>query len=220
MAKTQLVGWIHEPLTAIVGTRSKVAVLRVLWRATAPIPYREVVRRTGLAYGSVDLAIGDLLMTGLVAEVPEGRERRIELATTHRLAAAVSALLQVESDFYSGLRVELRAMAQDCLGAGMLSIAIVGRVTRREERLHDGLEVVAIAADDAALARCSARMRSTCEAVRTRFGVRVKVIGYSRAAALAMWQSRTAAAAQSVQQAELLAGVPLDQLLNVGDGAE
>src|ERR1019366_3001610 len=99
MAKERIVGWLHEPLTSVLGTRGKVAALRILWRAQTPIPYREVVRRSGMAYGSIDLALGELTLAGVVEEVPGGRERRVRLWSGHRLAPAIATLMQVEADY-------------------------------------------------------------------------------------------------------------------------
>jgi DNA-binding transcriptional ArsR family regulator len=214
MAKEKLIGWIHSPLTAILGTRSKVAVLGILWRASVPLPYREVVRRSGLAYGSIDLALRDLLETGLVEELPgEGRERRVQFRGGHRLAGAVANLLQVDADFFPALRVELRASAASALADGLLGAAIVGAVARREETLDGTVDIVLVASDEAALQRSLARFESVAIAIRGRFGPRLNLIGYALDTARAMWRTRTARAEGDVAGAELLAGKPLRELL-------
>ncbi len=203
---------MHEPLGAILGTRTKVAVLRILWRAASPLPYREVVRRSGMAYGSVDLALGELTATGLVEEWPGGRERRVQFRSAHRLAAAVASLLQVEADFYPALRVELRAISQG-MGDGLLTAAIVGGAARRAERLGSALDVVLISGDQGASVRNCDRFVAAAAPLESRFGVGVKVIGYDLATAQSMWRTRTAAAIATVREAELLAGEPLQSLL-------
>lgn len=218
MAKEQLIGWIHAPLTAILGTRSKIAALRILWRAPIPLAYREVVRRSGLAYGSIDLALRELLQTGLVEEVPgEGRERRVRFRASHRLAGAVANLLQVDADFFPALRVELRATASRAQADGLLGAAIVGPAARREETLEGGIDVVMVASDKMALQRCVERFELLADVVRERFGVSLNVIGYDLDTARAMWRGRTARAERDVDDAELLVGESLRGLL---DGAE
>jgi predicted nucleotidyltransferase len=204
---------MHEPLGAILGTRAKVAVLRILWRATSPLPYREVVRRSGMAYGSIDLALGELGATGLIEEWPGGRERRVQFRSAHRLAAAVASLLHVEADFYPALRIELRAISQPALGDGLLSVAIFGAAARREERLGSDLELVLISGDRDASARNCRQVAAGAVPLESRFGVRVKLVGYDLATAKSMWRTRTAAAMSSVREAELLAGQPLEPLL-------
>src|ERR1017187_10760691 len=93
MAKEPIVGWMHEPLAAIMGTRGKIAVLRILWRASTPLAYREVVRRSGMAYRSIDLALGELAATGVVEQLEGGRERRGRFRAGDRVCAPVTQLL-------------------------------------------------------------------------------------------------------------------------------
>ncbi|MGH7593343.1 MAG: hypothetical protein ACRELE_05765 [Gemmatimonadales bacterium] len=205
---------MHEPLIAVVGTRGKVAALRILWRASTPLAFREVVRRSGMAYRSIELALGELAITGIVEELAGGRERRVRLRTGHRLAAAISNLLQVDADFFAALRVELRAIAAGGLSDGLLGAAIVGAVARREEWLGGDLDIVLIARDPEAVAECRVRFALAADGIAARFGARLKVIAYDVATARVMWQTRTAAAVRDVQDSELLAGSPLEGLLS------
>lgn len=214
MAKEPLLGWIHEPLAAVLGTRAKVTVLRILWRASTPIPYREVVRRSGMAYGSIDLALGDLTATGLVEELDGGRERRVRFRTGHRLAVAIGNLLQVDADFFASLRVELRAVAAAGQGDGLLAAAIVGVTARREETLGSGLDVVLIARDSGAASRCRERFEAAADGIASRFGAKLQLIVYDLVTARATWPARTAAAIRDVREAELLTGTPLEELLS------
>jgi len=214
MAKKGVVGWLHEPLAAIFTSRAKVAVLRVLWRAATPIAYREVVRRTGMAYGSVDLALGELTATGLVEEQEGGRERRVRFRPGHRLAGAIASLLQAESDYFPALRVELRAIAQAAVADGVLTATIVGSVARREEVIGGDLELVLIAADAAAATRAVARFDAAADSLFGRFGVRLKLISYDAITAHAMWRKRTTQAERDVRESELLAGAPLADVLH------
>lgn len=213
MAKERLVGWIHEPVTAVLGTRGKVAALRILWRAETAIPYREVVRRSGMAYRSIDLALGELTQAGLVEELVGGRERRVRLCAGHRLAPAIATLMQVESDFFAALRVELRAVAETSRRDGLLGAAIVGAAARREEVLGSPLEVVVFVTDANAAPRCRAAFDAAAGTIASRFGAELKVMLYDLAAARAMWRTRTPAAERSVRESELLAGSSLAALL-------
>jgi DNA-binding transcriptional ArsR family regulator len=214
MAKEPIVGWIHEPLAAILGTRGKVAVLRILWRASNPLAYREVVRRSGMAYRSIDLALGELTEAGIVEELAGGHERRVRFRTGHRLAAAISSLLQVDGDFFASLRVELRTIGTASLGDGLLAAAVVGAAARREERLGGGLDLLLIAIDSRAAARCRERFAAAADGIATRFGVRLTLLVYDVATARAMWRTRTAAAIRDVNEAQLLAGTSLVELLS------
>lgn len=213
MAKLLASGCLHQPLTAVLGTRAKVAVLRILWRATTPIAYREVVRRSGMAYGSVDLALGDLTAIGIVAEEEGGRERRVRLRTSHRLGASLAALFQVEADFFAALRIELRTLAQAGFHDGLLTAAIVGAVARREELLGGEIELLLIASDPASRTRSVDRFNAAGGMLNERFGARLRLVSYDLTTARGMWRTRTPAAERKVQEAELLVGTPPLELL-------
>src|ERR1017187_10580583 len=101
MAKEPIVGWMHEPLAAIMGTRGKIAVLRILWRASTPLAYREVVRRSGMAYRSIDLALGELAATGVVEQLEGGRERRGRVGGGAPVAGAARSLPPGGGDVFS-----------------------------------------------------------------------------------------------------------------------
>jgi len=209
MPKTTATAVLHEPLSAILGTRAKVAVLRLLSRSGVAIPHREVARRSGMAYRSIALALADLIAAGVVAEVPGGRERRVELATGHRLTAAIASVLRAESDFFPSLRTELKALALGGEGDGLLTLSLVGAVARREEGVGDPLELVLVGVDRTAAVRWRERLEEGAEALSRRFGVSVRVIGYDLAEARKLWITRTARAEAMVRSAELLVGASL-----------
>lgn len=214
MAKERIAGWLHEPLAAVLGTRAKVAVLRILWRAASAIPYREVVRRSGMAYGSIALALGDLTATGLVEELAGGRERRVQLRAGHRLAPAIGTLLHVDADYFAGLRVELRSIAHHAMADGLLSAAIVGAAARRDEHLDDPVELALVVRDAAAVAPIRRRFDDAATTLRARFGVQLLLLTYPVGTARTMWRSRTPAALAAVRNAESLVGPPLESVIS------
>ena len=209
MPKTQPSACLHEPLSVILGTRSKVAVLRVLGRAVTPLPYREVARRTGMAYRSIDLALGDLIAVGVVEELAGGRERRVRTCTGHRLAPVIAGLLRAEADFFPSLRAELKAMALGSEQDGLLALAIVGATALREERRGQAVEVILVASDLASVARILERFESSADALLARFGVTLDCRGHDLAGIRKLWQGHTVQTDEMVRAAEPLAGVPL-----------
>jgi len=167
-----------------------------------------------MAYGSIDLALGELTASGLVEELDGGRERRVRLCTAHRLGPAIATLFQVESDFFAALRIELRAVGQLALADGLLAAAVIGSVARREESIGDGLEILLIASDSAAVDRVTARFEAGGGLLAEKFGATLKLVSYDLATARAMWRTRTPAAEGNVKAAELLVGTPPLELLN------
>ncbi len=213
MPKTTPSATLHEPLSAILGTRSKITVLRILGRAVTPLSVREVARRSEMAYRSIDLALAELIATGVVEDLAGGRERQVRLCSGHRLAAVVAGLLRAEADFFPSLRAELRAVAAGGGKDGLLALAIVGGTARREERLGEAVKVVLVASDPAAVTRWQERFESAAELLANRFGVAFQFDGHDRAGLGELWHGRSAAVVAMVERAELLVGAPLLELV-------
>lgn len=200
---------LHEPIAAVLGTQAKVSALRILARTPLPLSHREVVRRSGMAYRSIALALADLLRTGVVEEQSGGRERRVQLRAGHRLAPTITALFRAESDFFPALRSELRAIAGNWQGSGLQSASIVGAVATRDEGLGELLEIVLVSADASAANRWNSRFTDAAPAIRARFGVTLRVMSYDLDTVQKLWLTRTAKAESTVMSAETLLGVPM-----------
>lgn len=213
MSKLPIVGWIHEPVAAVLGTRGKVAVLRVLAQAQTPLPQREVARRTGMALRTVELALDDLLITGIVERLAGGRERLVRFRSGHRLTPAVQALLRAGADQWPALRGELRALAASGNDSKLLAVVVVGPVARREERLGQPIELLIVAEDVATAERWVARYHETEDGLAARFGVGVMAVGHDISSAKAMWATHTSPPGRSLDEAELIHGRSLAELL-------
>ncbi len=213
MSKSPITGWIHEPIAAILGTRGKVAILRVLSQAVTPLSQREVARRTGMAIRTVELALDDLLTTGIVERLAGGRERLVRVRPGHRLAPAVLALLRAGADHWPAIRGELRALAASGQDPKLLAVAVVGPVARREERLGELIQLLIVAEDAEAAERWAGRYHDLGDGLEARFGVGVMPAGHDLDQARKMWAARTSPSGRSLPEAELLHGTPLDELL-------
>lgn len=209
MPKTTPIACLHEPLSAVLGTRSKLAVLRILGQALTPLPLREVARRSGMAYRSIDLALGDLIAVGVVEELAGGRERRVRTCSGHRLAPVIAGLLRAEADFFPSLRAELKAIAVGGEKDGLLALAIVAATALREERLGEAVEVALVGCDALAANRWIERFESAADVLANRFGVDFHFSGYDLAGVRTLWESHTAAVEALVRGAESLVGLPL-----------
>ncbi|MDX2262651.1 MAG: hypothetical protein SFU84_13240 [Gemmatimonadales bacterium] len=204
---------LHDPISAILGTRGKVAVLRVVSQAPSLLSQREVARRTGMALRTVELALDDLLATGIVERVEGGRERLVRVRTGHRLAPAVLGVLRAGDDHWPALRGELRAAAASSRDAGLLAVAVIGRAARREERLGDPVDLLILAETVPMAERWVDRFAGLGQGLEARFGVSLRPIGYDLAGAKAMWAVRTLAAERSVLESELIHGRPIIELV-------
>lgn len=213
MAKTSIVGVFSSPLDGILGTRAKVGVLRVLSGAPAPLGMREISRRSGMAYRSIELAIKELVILGILERIDGSRERLLRISATHRLAPALEALLRAEEDYLPALRSELKALATRGLQDGLLAAALIGKGVRSEEGLGDPLELLILSVDPAGAARWKKAFELAGVGLLRRFGVTLSVVSYDLGHARRLWQTRTPAAERSIREADSLAGEPMAALL-------
>lgn len=213
MAKTPISGCFSFPLDALLGTRAKVGVLRVLAGVPNPLGYREVTRRSGMAYRSIELAIKELVTLGLLERIDGSRERLVRLSGTHRLAPAVLALLRSEADFRPALRSELRALTEAGRKDGLLAVAMIGAAARGTETIGDPLELLLVAHDPAAASKWRRQFEQAGVEIARRFGIRLVVTCYDLGQARKLWLTRTPAAERTIAGAELLAGESLGSLL-------
>ena len=213
MAKTPISGCFSSPLDALLGTRAKIGVLRVLVGSATPLGYREVSRRSGMAYRSIELAIKELVILGFLERTEGSRERLVRLSSAHRLSPTVQDLLRAEEDFHPALRAELRVLAEAGLRDGLLSVAIVGAATRGSERIGEPLELLLLARDPANAAKWRVNFERAGIEIARRFGAKLAVASYDLDQAKRMWRTRTPAAERNIREAETLAGESVEVLL-------
>ncbi|MEO5800525.1 MAG: hypothetical protein ABIZ70_08835 [Gemmatimonadales bacterium] len=214
MAKTPVTGCFSTPLDAILGTRAKIAVLRVLSGLASPLGMREIARRSGMAYRSAEVAIKELTQLGILERIDGSRERLLRISATHRLAGALGALLRAEEDYRPALRAELRALAERAKREGVVEVAIVGLAARQEERIGDPLELLILAQDEPTANRWVKTFGLAAQELERRFGARLSVTGYSLERARQLWLSRTVTAERSIATAIPLIGGEVAELLS------
>lgn len=200
-----------RPLDAILGTRAKLAVLRLLASSPVPLSCQAMSRRAGMAYRSIDLAVRDLMGVGLLERIGESHERMYATVETHRLVPAIKGLLRAESDFRPALRAELAAVSRR--EAGAVAVAIVGSGGPPAEGIGDPVHVVVVTESEETVRQWGDRFVAAGDGLLDRFGIRLRVTVYSHATMARMWATRTAAAERSVATAERVAGVRLQDLV-------
>jgi hypothetical protein len=216
MAKNAVTGCFSSPLDGLLGTRAKLGVLRVIAGAPLPLGLREVSRRSGMAYRSIELAIKDLVSLGLLERIDGSRERLVRLSSSHRLAPTVLALLRAEEDFRPALRSELQVLAEAGGRDGLLAVAIIGAGARGAERIGEALELLLLTRDPASATKWRLHFERAGIDIAHRFGTQLAVVAYDLEQAKRMWQTRTPAAERTIREAEALWGESVESLLELG----
>ncbi|MEP6589921.1 MAG: hypothetical protein ABJC19_01955 [Gemmatimonadota bacterium] len=171
-----------------------------------------------MAFRSIELAIKELAVLGILTRVDGSRERLVQLSATHRLAGVVLALLRAEADFEPAWRSELRVMAEAGVKDGLMAVALIGAGAAGREAIGDPLELLLLAPDAQTCAKWMRQFDRAGKALTPRFGLELKLTCYELPVARRLWATRTPAADRSIREAIPLAGVTPLAALSSADG--
>jgi predicted nucleotidyltransferase len=135
--------WLTTPLSDILSSRSKGAILRVICAANGPLSGREIARRAGVARGHASRSLRELTASGLLVGRDLGRAVAYELGRPGELLTSrLCALYQAEA--------EREALVLDRLARGvpgLLSIILFGSEARDEARPGSDTDLLIVVAE-------------------------------------------------------------------------
>ena len=173
-------GLLRQPLSYALGTRAKVALLRVLAVVPVQLGQRALARRAQVPHRTAQLALEELVKMGLVHRIQGGREFMVSLNRSHRLAAPISALLTAEGLLFQELLVRLsEVVAPGGRAPGVVSVALFGSVARGTEGVESDLDVLLVAKDLPAREKYLDRLSAAIEPLAEEFGCELQPIGYT-----------------------------------------
>lgn len=213
MPKPALPPWLHEPAGVLLGTRTKVAVLRILSGTGSPLSQREVARRARLTPRSVGVALDDLVATGVVHRHLGGREHLLTLNAGHALAPTLRALFVADTNYFAALRQALAAVAGVDKGSGLVSVAVFGSVARAQEAPASDLDLLILGRTPSMAERWRSRYLEAASDIQERFGTRVNPVAYALPEARRRWARRLPPFPDLMQDAIVVVGSPLQGVL-------
>ncbi len=100
--------WLVRPLDDLLSSKAKVAILRVICHANAPLSGREIARRAGVWSSAASKALGELTASGILSCRDHGRAKTYELESTDiPLVGHLRDLFMAEADRYRGFVAEV-----------------------------------------------------------------------------------------------------------------
>lgn len=206
---------VREPLAHALGSVARVAALRVLVGAGEQLTQREVARRAGLQHRSIQLALHDLVALGLISRWEGGRDHVVRLQEEHRLVPAIRELFRREADHFLELRQELTtAAARLTRRSGLAGLALFGSVARGTDRPDSDLDLLVLVRHARDLEPALAAVGALAPRLQEKYGARLRPIGYVVRDAARLWRRKKAPFADMRQDAMVLAGPPLPELLH------
>lgn len=164
-------------LEHILGARSKVAALRVLFNSKIGFSGNTIAKRAGMGLLAIQNALADLERFGLV-EVERGSvEHRYRLNTKHYLVShGLRALLEAERSMAKALAGELRPMLDEhVVAAGLFGSFARGRATAGSD-----IDLLVIVESLKERERVSALLADTVPDFTKRYGLPLQPVIYER----------------------------------------
>jgi UTP:GlnB (protein PII) uridylyltransferase len=195
---------LHRGLDRILGTTSKVRLLRILCAQHRVFSARSLSRLSEITLPAVLKALADLEAEGVVAKETAGGQFLCRINREHALVRnALEPLFQAE-----------RAAADElfaALGAAVaapkpLAAWVFGSVARGEERPGSDLDLFVLVAHEADLAPLEDHLLEEIPAWRTRFGCRVSPMLMTLERALAQAGAPGSMVRHAVADARVLTG--------------
>lgn len=203
---------LHEPLGVVLGTRAKVALVRVLTAGGAPLSQREAARRAGVTLRSAQAALADLYAMGIARKLAGGRDHLTLLNERHRLAPALVALFSAEAELALGMRQAVAALARGD-GKPPLGLYLFGSVARAEETTESDVDVLVVARDAAHRELLVDRLLAGADTLRLQFGVTASPLAFTLGEARRAWKARAAPWPEIARDVLPIVGPPLKELL-------
>lgn len=179
----------------ILGSRSKLAVLRLLWRSRDPLNASQLAGRTGLTRPAVAAVLEDLAKAGVVRSSPAGRAivHVIERGNVY-VERWVYPIFESEWELPDLLLEEIEKRFEDLA----VSAVLFGSYARGEQTTDSDVDLVLVAPDAKSKRTLERELESYSSEFRIRWGAPLSVITYEQreastlpSRAPALWESLT-----------------------------
>lgn len=176
-------------IESILGSRSRVAVLRVLLGVTVPLNASQIAAHAGLTRPAVATVLDDLAAMGIVRSSSAGRAN-VHLIERQNIYVErlIEPLFAAEQQLPQDLETDLRTTFEDAAE----SIVLFGSYARGEQYVGSDVDVVLVARDAAAKQSLDERVHRYAPQFRTRYGAVLSEITYEVQEANALWRTAPA----------------------------
>lgn len=194
-------------LDEILGTSTKVRLLRELSRSGAAVSGRHAARLAGLSAKAIQ-SLDELAEVGIVGRRVATGQNLYSFRQEHYLAEPIVALFAAEERKLSSVLALLRSGLED--GGAIVSAAIYGSVARGESGPGSDLDVLILLEDRWTRAAVLDRVLDAGEVIAARFGWRLSPFVTERNVWYAQLAAGDAFASNVLREAVVFLGEPLD----------
>jgi predicted nucleotidyltransferase/DNA-binding HxlR family transcriptional regulator len=135
---------MHNTIEDILGSKTKIGILRLLYRTRSMYSGREISRLVGFSPTHTIASLRELEASGLVLRQRAGKT---DLYQLNEKNSTVGGVLKPIYDWESGLLGELAAMYVERLGDKVISIRLFGSVAREDDKSGSDVDLLLTIAD-------------------------------------------------------------------------
>jgi predicted nucleotidyltransferase len=200
----------RNPLTDILGSRSRVDLLRVLARTRAELTGSALARATGLDVKGCHGNLGILVRHGLVERRRAGTAILYRLDERHVLAERLlGPLFDAEAGLLEGYIAELLKAVR----TPVVSAVLFGSAARGDEEPGSDVDLLLVVDDPGAASRLRKRLDRLAGDLARRYGNPPQGVILARADLLRRARRKDPFIAEVIQRGRVVAGKPLGELL-------
>lgn len=176
-------------IESILGSRSRVAVLRVLLGVSVPLNASQIATHARLTRPAVASVLEDLGAMGIVRSSSAGQANIHQLERRNLyVERLIEPLFAAEQQLPGDLESDLRTAFED----ETESIVLFGSYARGEQEIGSDIDVVFVASDATGKQALDRRLQSYAQEFRTRYGASLSEITYEAREANALWRTAPA----------------------------
>lgn len=171
-------GALAQPLDELLGTTSRVRILRALDRASAPLTTTALARETGLTYNAVASALEPLEQSGLVT-APVGGASIYALSPDHPFSAALGQLFAAERERRRAVQTAIDDWAH-AQSETLRAVWLFGSAARGEDTFQSDMDIALVADDHEDAKAYADALREMLAPIAERQRLRPSVLPYDR----------------------------------------
>ena len=202
---------LTRSLDSILGQKSKVAVLRVLYDRHEELNGREIARRAGLAPRAANVALNDLARTGLVDKTIVGNNHIYSINSSNYLSSsALGNLFQEESALPGTIAREVAAAVKS---DHVVTVAWFGSTATGKRKAASDFDLLVILRDSHDSNSVKKKLEGTQEAFSESFGIRLMPYVLGAGELVSRYRKGDRLIREIIRDAIVLFGKPLSEVI-------
>ncbi len=210
-------GILFEPLDALLSSRSKVRLLRVLIPAVRPVSGREAARLARVARVPAARSLEELVGLGILQRQATASQYLYRVNPRHQLTEPLAALFAAEEQRWVHLRDELRQALE---AAGLLpsvaALVLFGSNVRRDARPGSDLDLLAVVKNEPAVDPVRDALLNVGEVIRNQLGLCVLPLVLVAERAVERFREGDPLMREILEEGRTMLGRPFHELVGAG----